>query len=137
MHLTQSLRQIPSGPYREPLWNNNNNNYNNNNSNNNNNHNNHNNHKNNNNNNNNILNEIPLYNNPNLLLITKLNIKSYLQLISFKKLFSQSNIFDLKKQERHLISIEKIHFIKNIAYIGKKNSIKRLFISTKLGVIGA
>ena len=43
---------------------------------------------NNSNNNNNILNEIPLYNNPNLLLITKLNIKSYLQLISLKKLFS-------------------------------------------------
>ena len=74
-------------------------------------------------------------------MITKLNIKSYLQLISLKKLFSQSNIymipFDLKKQERHLISIEKIHAIKNTAYIGKKNSIKKLFISTKLGVIGA
>ena len=31
--------------------------------------------------------------NPNLLLITKLNIKSYLQLISVKKLFSQSTIY--------------------------------------------
>ena len=30
MHLTQSLRQIPSGPYGAPLWNNNNNNDNNN-----------------------------------------------------------------------------------------------------------
>ena len=122
MHLTQSLRQIPSGPYGAPLWNNNNNN------------------NNSNNNNNNILSEIPLYNNPNLLLITKLNIKCYLQLISLKKLFSQSTIymtpFDLKKK-RHLISIEKIHSIKNISYIGGKNSIKKLFISTKLGVIGA
>ena len=59
---------------------------------------------NNNNNNNNILNEIPLYNNPNLSLITKLNIKSCLQLISLKKLFSQSTTnmipFDLKKKKR-------------------------------------
>ena len=31
--------------------------------------------------------------NPNLLLITKLTIKSYLQLISVKKLFSQSTIY--------------------------------------------
>ena len=95
MHLTQSLRQIPSGPYGAPLWNNNNNNnYNNDNNNNNN---------NNDNDNNNILNEIPLYNNPNLLLITKLNIKSYLQLISLKKLFSQGTIymipFDFEKKE--------------------------------------
>ena len=32
-------------------------------------------------------------NNPNLLLITKLTIKSYLQLISLKKLFSQNTIY--------------------------------------------
>ena len=31
--------------------------------------------------------------NPNLLLITKLTLKSYLQLISLKKLFSQSAIY--------------------------------------------
>ena len=31
--------------------------------------------------------------NPNLLLMTKLTIKSYLQLISLKKLFSQSTIY--------------------------------------------
>ena len=40
--------------------------------------------------------------NPNLLLITKLTKKSYLQLISLKKLFSQSTIyiisFRLKKK---------------------------------------
>ena len=50
-----------------------------------------------------------------ILLITKLTIKSYLKLISLKKLFSQSTIYNsfwLKK--RHLISIEKIHSIKNI-----------------------
>ena len=112
MHLTQSLRQIPSGPYGAPLWNNNTNNYNNNNSYNNNNNNDNDddndndNNNNNNNNNNNISNEIPIYNNPNLLLITKLNIKSYLQLISLKKLFSQSTIymipFDFKKKKATL-----------------------------------
>ena len=62
--------------------------------------------------------------NPNLLLITKLTIKSYLQLISLKKLFSQSTILHYSfwlRKKRHLISIEKIHSIKNISYIlGKK-----------------
>ena len=33
------------------------------------------------------------YYNPNILLITKLTIKSYLQLISLKKLFRQSTIY--------------------------------------------
>ena len=45
--------------------------------------------RNNNNNNNNNNNKF----NPNLLLITKLTIKSYLQLISLKKLFRQSTIY--------------------------------------------
>ena len=56
--------------------------------------------------------------NPNLLLITKLTIKSYLQLISLKKLFSQSTIYiiSFRLKKRHLISIEKIHSIKNISY---------------------
>ena len=56
--------------------------------------------------------------NPNLLLITKLTIKSYLQLISLKKLFSQSTIYIISfwLKKRHLISIEKIHSIKNISY---------------------
>ena len=50
--------------------------------------------------------------NPNLLLITKLTIKSYLQLISLKKLFSQNTYY----LHYSLISIEKIHSIKNISY---------------------
>ena len=56
--------------------------------------------------------------NPNLLLMTKLTIKSYLQLISLKKLFSQSTIYiiSFRLKKRHLISIEKIHSIKNISY---------------------
>ena len=50
------------------------------------------------------------------LLITKLTIKSYLQYISLKKLFSQNTIYNSfrLKKKRHLISIEKIHSIKNI-----------------------
>ena len=56
---------------------------------------------NNNNNNNNNNDNNNNNNNPNLLLITKLTIKSYLQSISLKKLFRQSNTyiipFDLKK----------------------------------------
>ena len=65
--------------------------------------------------------------NPNLLLITKLTIKSYLQLISLKKLFSQSTIYiiSFRLKKRHLISIEK--FIPLKIYhiiIWKKNSIK-------------
>ena len=67
------------------------------------------------------------YNNLNLWLITKLTIKSYLHLISLKKLFSQSTIyiipFDLKKKWQ-LISIKKIHSIKNISYIQKKIQLK-------------
>ena len=47
----------------------------------------------NNNNNNNNNNNYYYYNNPNILLITKLTIKSYFQLISLKKLFSQSTIY--------------------------------------------
>ena len=57
--------------------------------------------------------------NPNLLLMTKLTIKSYLQLISVKKLFSQSTIilhYSFRLKKRHLISLEKIHSIKNISY---------------------
>ena len=57
--------------------------------------------------------------NPNLLLITKLTIKSYLQLISLKKLFSQNTYYlhySFRLKKRHLISIEKIHSIKNISY---------------------
>ena len=64
------------------------------------------------------------------LLITKLTIKSYLQIILLKKLYSQNNIYNnfinwkelflSIKKKRHLISIEKIHSIKNI-YIRKKN----------------
>ena len=50
-----------------------------------------------------------------LLLITKLTIKSYLKLISLKKLIIQSTIYNsLRLKKRHLISIEKIHSIKNI-----------------------
>ena len=50
-----------------------------------------------------------------ILLITKLTIKSYLKLISLKKLFSQSTIYNsFRLKKRHLISIEKIHSIKNI-----------------------
>ena len=50
-----------------------------------------------------------------LLLITKLTIKSYLKLISLKKLFSQSTIYNsFRLKKRRLISIEKIHSIKNI-----------------------
>ena len=48
---------------------------------------------NNNNNNNNNNYYYYYYNNSNILLITKLTIKSYLQLISLKKLFSQSTIY--------------------------------------------
>ena len=48
---------------------------------------------NNNNNNNNNYYYYYYYYNPNILLITKLTIKSYLQLISLKKLFSQSTIY--------------------------------------------
>ena len=70
-----------------------------------------------------------------MLLITKLTIKSYLQLIHLKKLFSQSTIyiipFDWKKI-RHLISIEKIHSIKIYHIFEKKNSGKKRFISSKL-----
>ena len=64
-----------------------------------------------------------------LFLITNLTIKSYLQLISLKKLFSQSNVYNSfrLKKERHLISIEKIHSIKNI-YIRKKNNVNKLKI---------
>ena len=66
--------------------------------------------------------------NPNLLLITKLTIKSYLQLISLKKLFSQNTYYlhySFRLKKRHLISIEK--FIPLKIYhiiIWKKNSIK-------------
>ena len=50
-----------------------------------------------------------------LLLITKLTIKSYLKLISLKKLIIQSTIYNsLRLKKRHFISIEKIHSIKNI-----------------------
>ena len=73
-------------------------------------------------------------NNPNLLLLTKLTVKSYLQLTSLKN-YSVKALFKLLlsiKKKRHLISIEKIHFIKNISYIRKKKSIKKRFISTEL-----
>ena len=36
------------------------------------------------------------------------------------------------KKKWQLISIKKIHSIKNISYIQKKNSVKKRFISTKL-----
>ena len=55
-----------------------------------------------------------------ILLIIKLIIKSYLQFILLKKLFSQSTIYNsFRSRKRLLISIEKIHSIKNI-YIRKK-----------------
>ena len=73
--------------------------------------------------------------NPNLLLMTKLTIKSYLQLISLKKLFSQSTIYiiSFRLKKRHLISIEKIHSIKNISYnyLEKKFSEKTVHFETK------
>ena len=50
-------------------------------------------------NNNNINNNYYYYNNPNILLITKLTIKSYLQLISLKKLFSQSTIYIIPQKK--------------------------------------
>ena len=71
--------------------------------------------------------------NPNLLLRTKLTKKSNLQLISLKKLFSQSTIyiipFDLKK--KHLFWIKKFILLK-IYHTFEKNSIKKGLISTKL-----
>ena len=57
--------------------------------------------------------------------MTKLTIKSYLQLISLKKTYLVKALFasflSIKKK-RHLISIEKIHSIKNISYIRKKKN---------------
>ena len=48
-------------------------------------------------------------------IITKLTIKSYLQFISLKKLFSQNTIYNsFRLKKKHLISIEKIHSIKNM-----------------------
>ena len=73
-------------------------------------------------------------NNPNLLLLTKITVKSYLQLTSLKN-YSVKALFKLLlsiKKKRHLISIEKIHSIKNISYIRIKKSIKKRFISTEL-----
>ena len=63
-------------------------------------------------------------------LITKLTIKSYLQYISLKKLFSQNTIYNSfrLKKKRHLISIEKIHSIKNVCTVcvfEKKNQLKK------------
>ena len=55
-----------------------------------------------------------------LLLITKLTIKSYLQLIPLKKTIQSKHYLHYSfrfKKKRHLISIEKIHSIKNISYI--------------------
>ena len=58
-----------------------------------------------------------------IMIITKLTIKSYLQLMSLKSQFRQSTIyiipFDLKKK-RHLISDEKNHSIKIYHIFGKK-----------------
>ena len=49
------------------------------------------------------------------LLMTKLTIKSYLQFISLKKIFSQNTIYNsFRLKKNHLISIEKIHSIKNM-----------------------
>ena len=56
--------------------------------------------------------------NPNLLLTTKLTIKSFLQLISLRKLFSSS------AKKRHLISIEKINSIRNIYTFERKKKNK-------------
>ena len=64
----------------------------------------------NNNNNNNNNNNKNNSNNPNLLLITKLTIKSYLQLISLNKLFCQSTIYIIPFDWKN-------HSIKNILYI--------------------
>ena len=48
-------------------------------------------------------------------IITKLTIKSYLQFISLKKLFSQNTIYNsFRLKKKHLISIENIHSIKNM-----------------------
>ena len=48
-------------------------------------------------------------------MITKLTIKSYLQFISLKKLFSQNTIYNsFRLKKTHLISIEKIYSIKNM-----------------------
>ena len=58
------------------------------------------------------------------LLITKLTIKSYLQIILLKKLYGQNTIYNnffinrkellLLIKKKNLISIEKIHSIRNI-----------------------
>ena len=72
-------------------------------------------------------------------LIRKLTIKYYLQFISPRKHYlhyvqlKQYLLFlSIKKKKGHSISVVKIHSIKNILYIRKKNSIKKRFISTKL-----
>ena len=61
-----------------------------------------------------------------LLLLTKLTIKSYLQLISLKKTIQSKHYlhYSFRLKKRHLISIEKIHFIKNISYFRKKIQFK-------------
>ena len=60
-----------------------------------------------------------------ILLIINLIIKSYLQFILPKKLFSQSTIYNFfRLRKRLLISIEKNNAIKNV-YIRRKNSIKK------------
>ena len=59
----------------------------------------------------------------------KLTTKSYLQLISLRKLFSKSTIYNsfrLKKIKRHLNFDWKIHSIRNIyTFERKKNPIKK------------
>ena len=63
------------------------------------------------------------------LLITKLTIKSHLQYISLKKLFSQNTIYNsFRLKKKDLIAIEKIHSIKNIYTVcvfEKKNQFKK------------
>ena len=58
------------------------------------------------------------------LLIAELTIKSYLQFISLKKLFSQNTIYSSFQ-----FSLKKLVPLK--MYIFKKNSIKKRFIPTK------
>ena len=68
-----------------------------------------------------------------ILLIIKLIIKSHLQFILIKKLFSQSTIYNsFRLRKRLLISIEKIHSIKHIYIFEKKILLKKRFISTIL-----